>query len=237
MMKYCRNRLRLITASSRFLMTAGICFFLAVPAFAQGPGNSPWENAVGVLQQAFTSTIARGLSLVAIVVSGLTLAFGEGGWNRVLAGVLFGVGMAIAAVKFNARHFGVEELVMAGTLERWLANQLETYVLARKSILIAGATGSGKTSLLNVLGKFIPADERILLIEDTSEIHMGQDNLVRFEARPPQNGLPGVTIPELLKAPLRPRPDRLILDELPGAESIALFYLLKTGHSGSLSTV
>jgi type IV secretory pathway VirB2 component (pilin) len=78
---------------------------LAVPAFAQATGNSPWENAVGVLQQAFTSTIARGLSLVAIVVSGLTFAFGEGGSKRVLAGVLFGVGMAIAAVNFMAWLF------------------------------------------------------------------------------------------------------------------------------------
>lgn len=72
---------------------------LAAPAFAQA-GNSPWENAVNVLQQAFTSTIARGLSLVAIVVAGLTFAFGEGGSKRILAGVLFGVGMAIAAVNF-----------------------------------------------------------------------------------------------------------------------------------------
>ena len=70
----------------------------SAPAFAQG--TSPWENAVSVLQQAFTSTIARGLSLVAIVVAGLTFAFGEGGSKRVLAGVLFGVGMAIAAVNF-----------------------------------------------------------------------------------------------------------------------------------------
>ena len=76
---------------------------LASPAFAQA--NSPWENAVNVLQQAFTSTIARGLSLVAIVVSGLTFAFGEGGSKRVLAGVLFGVGMAIAAVNFLAWLF------------------------------------------------------------------------------------------------------------------------------------
>ena len=74
--------------------------FFASPAFAQGGGNSPWENAVNVLQTAFTSTIARGLSLVAIVVAGLTFAFGEGGSKRVLAGVLFGVGMAIAAVNF-----------------------------------------------------------------------------------------------------------------------------------------
>ena len=170
------------------LLVIVITLFLAAPAFAQG--TSPWENAVNVLMTAFTSTIARGLSLVAIVVAGLTFAFGEGGSKRVLAGVLFGVGMAVAAVKFNTRHFGIEDLIQAGTLERWLANQLETYVLARKNILIAGSTGSGKTSLLNVLGKFIPSDERVLLIEDTSEIHMSQDNIVRFEARQPQNGLP-----------------------------------------------
>ena len=78
---------------------------LGAPTFAQAPGSSPWENAVNVLQLAFTSTIARGLSLVAIVVSGLTFAFGEGGSKRVLAGVLFGVGMAIAAVNFLAWLF------------------------------------------------------------------------------------------------------------------------------------
>jgi type IV secretion system protein TrbC len=76
----------------------------AIPAFAQA-GASPWENAVSVLQTAFTSTIARGLSLVAIVVAGLTFAFGEGGSKRILAGVLFGVGMAIAAVNFLAWLF------------------------------------------------------------------------------------------------------------------------------------
>lgn len=76
---------------------------LAAPAFAQG--TSPWENAVRVLQQRCTSTIARGLSLVAILVSGLTFAFGEGGSKRVLTGVLFGVGMAIAAVNFMAWLF------------------------------------------------------------------------------------------------------------------------------------
>jgi type IV secretion system protein TrbC len=89
---------RVVTASVTAL-------FLATSAFAQTTTNSPWENAVGVLQQAFTSTIARGLSLVAIVVSGLTFAFGEGGSKRVLAGVLFGVGMAIAAVNFLAWLF------------------------------------------------------------------------------------------------------------------------------------
>jgi type IV secretion system protein TrbC len=88
---------------TRVVFTSLVAASLAAPAFAQA--SSPWENAVGVLQQAFTSTIARGLSLVAIVVSGLTFAFGEGGSKRVLAGVLFGVGMAVAAVNFMAWLF------------------------------------------------------------------------------------------------------------------------------------
>ena len=91
--------------------------------------------------------------------------------------------------------------------------------------------------MLNVLGKFIPADERVLLIEDTSEIHMCQDNLVRFEARQEQNGLPAITIRDLLKASLRHRPDRIILGEIRGGEAFDLLQLLNTGHSGSLSTV
>ncbi len=146
-------------------------------------------------------------------------------------------GVTLTIRKFNARHFGVEDLVQAGTMERWLANQLENYILAWKNILIAGGTGSGKTTMLNVLGKFIPSDERILLIEDTSEIHMDQDNLVRFEARQPQNGLPAITIRDLLKASLRHRPDRIILGEIRGGEAFDLLQLLNTGHSGSLSTV
>jgi pilus assembly protein CpaF len=146
-------------------------------------------------------------------------------------------GVTLTIRKFNSRHFGIEDLIQGGTLERWLANQLEGYVLARRNILICGSTGSGKTSLVNVLGKFIPADERIVLIEDTSEIHMCQDNLVRFEARQPQNGLPAITIRDLLKASLRHRPDRLILGEIRGSEAFDLLQLLNTGHSGSLSTV
>jgi pilus assembly protein CpaF len=146
-------------------------------------------------------------------------------------------GATLTIRKFNSRHFGIEDLIQAGTLERWLANQLEGYVLARRNILICGSTGSGKTSLINVLGKFIPADERIVLIEDTSEIHMCQDNLVRFEARQPQNGLPTITIRDLLKASLRHRPDRLILGEIRGGEAFDLLQLLNTGHSGSLSTI
>ena len=146
-------------------------------------------------------------------------------------------GVTLTIRKFNARHFGIEDLIKAGTLDRWLANHLETYVLARKNILIVGGTGTGKTTLLNILGEFIPPDERLLLIEDTSEIQMDQDNLVRFEARQAQNGLPAVSIRDLLKAALRHRPDRIILGEIRGGEAFDLLQLLNTGHSGSLSTV
>ena len=102
-MKSLFSRLRPLLPLGRMFCGFLLGLLLASPALAQT--NSPWENAVNVLQQAFTSTIARGLSLVAIVVSGLTFAFGEGGSKRVLAGVLFGVGMAIAAVNFLAWLF------------------------------------------------------------------------------------------------------------------------------------
>jgi type IV secretory pathway VirB2 component (pilin) len=102
MKRCCRNFARRLR-TTRAILASLVLLFLATPAFAQG--NSPWENAVNVLMTAFTSTIARGLSLVAIVVAGLTFAFGEGGSKRVLAGVLFGVGMAIAAVNFLAWMF------------------------------------------------------------------------------------------------------------------------------------
>ena len=146
-------------------------------------------------------------------------------------------GVTLTIRKFNSRHFGIDDLVQAGTMERWLAHQMESYVLVRKNILIAGGTGTGKTSLLNVLGKFIPSDERIVLIEDTSEIHLDQDNLVRFEARQAENDLPAITIRDLLKAALRHRPDRIILGEIRSGEAFDLLQLLNTGHSGSLSTV
>lgn len=146
-------------------------------------------------------------------------------------------GVTLTIRKFNTRHFEMQDLINTGTLDRPLANRLEDYVLARKNILISGGTGSGKTTLLNILGKFIPEDERLLLIEDTAEIQMAQPNLVRFEARQAQNGIPPVAIRDLLKAALRHRPDRIILGEIRGGEAFDLLQLLNTGHSGTLSTI
>jgi pilus assembly protein CpaF len=118
-----------------------------------------------------------------------------------------------------------------------LANRFEDYILQRRNLLICGGTGTGKTTLLNALGKFIPPDERILLIEDTAEIQLAQSNLVRFEARREQNGVPAVSIRDLLKASLRHRPDRILLGEIRGSEAFDLLQLLNTGHAGTLSTV
>jgi pilus assembly protein CpaF len=140
-------------------------------------------------------------------------------------------------VKFNARHFEMNDLIRYGTLNQSLANHLEDYVLQRKNILISGGTGSGKSTLASILVKFIPEDERILLIEDTAELHVRRPNLVRFEARQEQSGVRPVVVRDLLKAALRHRPDRLLLGEIRGGEAFDLLQLLNTGHSGTLSTV
>ena len=146
-------------------------------------------------------------------------------------------GVTLTIRKFNSRHFELEDLIRSGTLDRPLANRLEDYVLKRKNILISGGTGTGKTTLASMLARFIPNDERILLIEDTAELQLSQSNLVRFEARREQSGLPAVAIRDLLKASLRHRPDRIILGEIRGGEAFDLLQLLNTGHAGTLSTI
>jgi pilus assembly protein CpaF len=146
-------------------------------------------------------------------------------------------GVTLTIRKFNTRHFEMQDLIQAGTLDQPLANRIEDYVLSRKNILISGGTGSGKSTTLGILAKFIPDDERILLIEDTAEIQLGHANLVRFEARQEQNGVPPVAIRDLLKASLRHRPDRILLGEVRGGEAFELLQLLNTGHSGTLSTI
>lgn len=146
-------------------------------------------------------------------------------------------GVTLTIRKFNTHRFEMLDLIAAGTLDQQLANRLEDYVLSRKNILISGGTSCGKTTVLNILGRFIPEDERILLIEDTAEIHLRHPNLVRFEARHPQNGVAGIAIRDLLKAALRHRPDRILLGEIRGGEAFDLLQLLNTGHSGTLSTI
>ena len=146
-------------------------------------------------------------------------------------------GVTLTIRKFSARRFQMQDLIAAEMLDPPLANRLEDYVLSRKNLLISGGTGCGKTTLLNILGKFIPQDERLVLIEDTAEIVLPHANLVRFEARPAQNGLAPVSIRDLLRATLRHRPDRIILGEIRGGEAFDLLQLLNLGHSGTISTI
>jgi len=146
-------------------------------------------------------------------------------------------GVALTIRKFNSHRFEMKDLIQVGTLTTALAAQLELYVAQRKNILICGGTSSGKTTLANLLTEFIPDHERIVLIEDTAEIQIQKENVLRFEARREQNGLPAVTIRDLLKATLRHRPDRIIVGEIRGGEAFDLLQLLNTGHSGTLSTV
>jgi pilus assembly protein CpaF len=146
-------------------------------------------------------------------------------------------GVTLTIRKFNIRHFEITDLIDRGTITRALANRFEDYILQRRNLLICGGTSTGKTTLLNALGQFIPPDERILLIEDTAEIQLAQSNLVRFEARKEQNGVPAVSIRDLLKASLRHRPDRILLGEIRGGEAFDLLQLLNTGHAGTLSTI
>jgi pilus assembly protein CpaF len=146
-------------------------------------------------------------------------------------------GVTLTIRKFNSRHFEIEDLIRVGTLDRQLANRLEDYVLRKKSLLISGGTGTGKSTLAAALARFIPEDERIVLIEDTAELQLLQTNLVRFEARREQNGVPAVSIRDLLKASLRHRPDRIILGEVRSGEAFDLLQLLNTGHAGTLSTI
>ena len=146
-------------------------------------------------------------------------------------------GVTLTIRKFNSHRFRMENLIEVGTLTEKTARTLTQDVLDRKNILICGGSGCGKTTLLNTLADFIPDNERLVLIEDTAEIQLHKQNVVRFEARREQNGLPAVTIRDLLRTTLRHRPDRIILGEIRAGEAFDLLQLLNTGHSGTLSTV
>jgi pilus assembly protein CpaF len=151
-------------------------------------------------------------------------------------------GPTLTVRKFTHRY-SLEDLVTVGTFTRDLAAQLRRAVDDRKNILISGGTGTGKTTLLNALAATIPDGDRIVLIEETSEILIEKPNLVRFEARRAQiplgqeTPLAAVTISDLVRATLRHRPDRILVGEVRGAEAFDLLQALNTGHLGSLTTI
>lgn len=146
-------------------------------------------------------------------------------------------GTTLTIRKFQQRFFTADELVRAGMMSAVALAQIRDAVDRNHTILISGGTSTGKTTLLNAISAFLPIEDRLVVIEDTAELHLTQRNIVRLEARREQRDLKAVTIRELLRAALRHRPDRIIVGEVRGSEAFDLLEALNTGHAGSLSTI
>lgn len=147
-------------------------------------------------------------------------------------------GTVIAIRKFSKDMLTVDKLLQYGSCSEPMMHLIETMVKLHKNIIVSGATSSGKTSILNLLSGFINPNERILLIEDASELQLRQPHVVPFETRKPdKDGKGEVTIRDLIHSALRLRPDRLVIGEIRGAEALDLLQAMNTGHSGSMSTI
>lgn len=147
-------------------------------------------------------------------------------------------GPTITIRKFKKDKLTVDQLVGYGSLTRSMADFIKACVISRLNIVVSGGTGSGKTTLLNVLSGFIPEDERIVTIEDAAELKLQQDHVVRLETKPANiEGRHAVTIRDLVKNSLRMRPDRVIVGECRGGETLDMLQAMNTGHDGSLTTL
>ena len=143
---------------------------------------------------------------------------------------------ALTIRKFPNRHFTVDDLIARGTLTLPLAEFLAEQIAAGKTLLISGGTSTGKTTVLRVLANAIPEDQRIVVIEDTSELHIQKPNMLAVECQTDTDKNP-ISFDDLLKSALRWRPDRIILGEVRGVEARTLLDSLNTGHSGSMATI
>jgi pilus assembly protein CpaF len=147
-------------------------------------------------------------------------------------------GPALTIRKFAADPYQADDLIEFGTMTSPVAKFLEACVRGRINILVAGGTGAGKTTTLNVVSSFIPDDERILTIEDAAELRLQQPHVVRLESRPPNiEGKGQVTIRDLVRNSLRMRPDRIVVGEVRGSEALDMLQAMNTGHDGSISTI
>ena len=140
--------------------------------------------------------------------------------------------------RFAADPFQVHDLVNFGTITEQVANFIDACVRGRLNVVVSGGTGTGKTTMLNVLSSFIPPDERIITIEDAKELQLQQPHVLCCEARPPNiEGKGEVKIRDLVKNSLRMRPDRIVVGEVRGSEALDMLQAMNTGHDGSITTV
>ncbi|WP_294179707.1 CpaF family protein [uncultured Schumannella sp.] len=147
-------------------------------------------------------------------------------------------GASLTVRKFSRVPLTAADLVAFGTMSEGMRDVLDAAVRGRLNILVSGGTGTGKTTLLNVLSAFIPSDERIITIEDAVELQLQQEHVVRLESRPPNiEGRGEVTIRDLVRNSLRMRPDRIVIGEVRGGESLDMLQAMNTGHEGSISTI
>jgi len=147
-------------------------------------------------------------------------------------------GPTLSIRKFAVRQYTLDDLIQTGTLSSAMAQFIRACVLTRKNMVISGGTGSGKTTMLNVVSAFIPEGERILTIEDAAELRLAQAHWVSLEGRPPNiEGKGAVSIRDLFRNALRMRPDRIIIGECRGAETLDMLQAMNTGHDGSITTV
>jgi pilus assembly protein CpaF len=147
-------------------------------------------------------------------------------------------GPSIAIRRFSKEKLTMGKLLELGALSQGALELVRSLVLAKQNIIVAGGTGSGKTSMLNALSSFIPADDRVVVIEDARELQLQQDHVVQLEARPADSrGRGQVTIRDLFKATLRMRPDRIVVGEIRSGEALELIQAMTSGHGGCLSTV
>ncbi len=147
-------------------------------------------------------------------------------------------GPTITIRKFRKDKLTINDLVRFGSMSNEMAEFLGACVKARTNIVVAGGTGSGKTTLLNVLSNFIPEDERIITVENAAELQLQQDHVVSLESRPPNvEGRGEVTIRDLVINCLRMRPERIIVGECRGGETLDMLQAMNTGHDGSMTTI
>jgi pilus assembly protein CpaF len=147
-------------------------------------------------------------------------------------------GPALSIRKFARDPIRVHHLIEFGSITAEIAQVLEGMVKARLNVLISGGTGTGKTTVLNVLSSFIPYDERIITIEDSAELQLQQEHVVRLETRPPNlEGMGEITQRDLVRNALRMRPERIILGEVRQGEALDMLQAMNTGHDGSLATI